>query len=74
MFFCKAQFVGQQISTPPTLCTASLNRKGIWSQQMDAQTKAIFGTEASPRTRGLQKLQKFARIFFRKKLEDFENH
>ena len=58
MFFCKAQVAGQQISTPSTLYTASLYRERIWSQHMDAQTKTIFGTGASLRIRGFQKIQK----------------
>ena len=58
MFFCKAQVAGQQISTPPTLYTASLNRKRIWSQYMDAQTQTICGTGASLRIIGFQKIQK----------------
>ena len=37
MFYCKAQVPGQQISTPPILCTASFNRGGIWSQHMNAK-------------------------------------
>ena len=49
----------KQISTPPTLYTASLySRERIWSQHMDAQTKTIFGTGASLRIRGFQKIQK----------------
>ena len=67
MFFCKAQVAGQQISIPPILYTASLDREGIWSQHIDAQTKTIFGTGASLMTRGLQKVQKFIRIVLQEK-------
>ena len=43
--------------TPPSLCTASFNRGGIWSQYMDAKTNTIFGMEASLWTRRLQTAQ-----------------
>ena len=56
MFFCEAQVVERQISTPPSLYAASFNREGIWSQHIDVPTKTIFGS--SLRTIGLQKVQK----------------
>ena len=73
MLFCKAQVVGWQISKFPTLSTTSLNGSGIWIQHMDGQIKTIFGTEAFLRIRGLQKVQKFIKIVFQKKLDGLEN-
>ena len=61
MFYCKAQVPGQQISTPPTLCTASFNRGGIWSQHMDAKS-----TQFLVWTKGLQKVQNIHEKIFTK--------
>ena len=58
MFFCKAQVAGQQMSSPPTLYSASPNGGGIWGQRTDSRSKTLFGMVAPLRTRGLRKVQK----------------
>ena len=74
MFYCKAQVPGQQISTPPTLCTASFNRGGIWSQHMDAKPTQ-FLVWGIPLDKGITKSPKYSQeLFCSQKSEDFENH
>ena len=68
MFYCKAQVPGQQISTPPTLCTASFNRGGIWSQHMDAKSTQFlfFGMGHSFGQRDYKKSKIFTRKYSQK--------
>ena len=74
MFYCKAQVPGQQISTPPTLCTASFNRGGIWIQHMDAKPTQFLVWDI-PLDKGITKNPKYSQeLFCSKKSEDFENH
>ena len=49
--------------TPPTLCTASLNRRGFWSKHMDAQTETIFDLGTLLRTKGLYDSKKIVKVF-----------
>ena len=52
-YLLKFKFLHGYFLTSPTLWTASLNRKGFWSKNIDAQTEIVFDVRAFLRTKEL---------------------
>ena len=70
-FLLKLKFPYGYFSTPPTLCTVPLNRRGFWSKHVNAQNLTFF-LGAFLRTGGLHQVQKICKSLSIKKSRDIK--